>query len=173
MIPNFSKNEIATLAKIRQPQEIILPINGGVLENATTAFISTINAVVQMADSGSVYPLIQWSFFLPYGWAGRKLDFWIRWTPSTTGSGDVKFNISIIRVVEGSDLPVAVADDIPVVSAAPGVANRIVLAKMNDGDLSSFSPGDSISLRFSRYAPDVADTYTGTAYIHSVKARVR
>lgn len=95
---------------------------------------------------------------------GTSIGFHIHWYPTTTGAGNVKWQLQYWMSSQGG--AASITDTISVVQAAGGVAWKLQTANFPLLDLGALGTiGAQIHFRFFRNPSDGDDTYTGEAAV--------
>ena len=135
------------------------------------------------AFGNTALPVHGWCHLhVPHDWAvGSPIYLGVRWWPSTTGGGNVRWDLSYSTGKSWSQAANAFGSpsSANVVSAAPGVLYEEVLSQMAGGSAitANIEPDSTILVRVQRDSSLAADTYAGTAFavgvtMHYLRSRL-
>ena len=95
---------------------------------------------------------------------GSNLTFHIHWSPSTTNAGNCKWGLDYsICNIDGTW---AAPTTVTITPAASGVVRKHTLTDLAVIAGAGLTKGATIDFRIYRLGADVADTFTGSAYLH-------
>lgn len=123
------------------------------------------NFIVVAFDGGGSTEQVQGVRELQHDYKeGTDLSLHVHWAPSTTGVGNVKWQIEyeIIRRDEASPV---VSGTLSIVDSADGIAWQETIASVGNIDGTNLKIGDQIALRLFRNPSDIEDTYSNDAVI--------
>lgn len=101
---------------------------------------------------------------------GSKVIPFVRWTPSSTNTGDCYWRLQYSFTEDGTAFPSATTDNIQPAAGgtalAPQSSSFTTITSPHSG-AGNFKAGNIFAFTLSRIGGDAADTFTGTAYLNS------
>jgi hypothetical protein len=166
----YFKNDAGKAVPVGQGKLFLDPADG--IDSGTSIVTLASNfRVVQFADGGDAFR--HYHFFLPPGWAGRTLTVRIMWAPTSTSTGNCRWQVLTKRFAPGTTIDSATTTLTNIDSAGSGVVDRPNgTTPSTTMSLSAYAEGDAMEFRVGRLGTDGSDTFTGAANLLAIELSV-
>lgn len=142
---------------------------------ASPASPEVFNASPVLAFDPSTDTNVIFDAIMPLGYNGGPLTASVRWAPTTTSTGNCRWDLSFMRRADGVDnIGVdSFATPQSVASPALGTSGLVTYASIpfTSAQIDSLAAGESFRLKLTRNASTAADSLTGNARVFGLSLR--